>query len=241
MKFAYLIEPPFNFRDKAGGVTGCDVELAKTIFEMVGIDVFDPVETEFAKLLPGLSNGLWRMTTGLFATDERRKVVAFSRPIWALADGLLVKKGNPQNLTGYRSLAERDGCVLAVIRDQFQHRTAVEFGVPPSRISLFESYAAAAHAVATGLVDAYASVGRAHSGFLAQVGRSDLELVPVPEQEKEPAFGCFAFNKNDLALREAVNQALRHYLGSPSHRSMMAAFGFTNKEIDLVASETSEL
>ncbi|MGV3548626.1 hypothetical protein [Rhizobium sp.] len=29
MKFAYLIEPPFNHRDADGTVTGCDVELVR--------------------------------------------------------------------------------------------------------------------------------------------------------------------------------------------------------------------
>jgi polar amino acid transport system substrate-binding protein len=99
---------------------------------------------------------------------------------------------------GYQSIAERDDCLLAVIRDQFQHRTAVEFGVPQSRIRLFETYDVAANAVSTGLVDAYASVKRAHSGYLAQNENLGLEVVAVPEQEKEPAFGCFGFNKNDL-------------------------------------------
>ncbi len=63
------------------------------------------METEFAELLPGVAAGRWRMTTGLFATEERTKIAIFSRPIWALADGLLVRKGNPKSLTGYRAIA----------------------------------------------------------------------------------------------------------------------------------------
>lgn len=127
MNFAYLIEPPFNYRNPDGTVTGCDVELARTILKMVGIHDLKMLETEFAQLLPGLADSRWRMTTGLFATEERRKVAAFSRPIWALPDGLLVRNGNPMRLTGYRSVATTEGCVLAVIRDQIQHRSAIAF------------------------------------------------------------------------------------------------------------------
>ncbi|WP_348528988.1 transporter substrate-binding domain-containing protein [Mesorhizobium australicum] len=94
-KFAYLIEPPFNYRDADGTVTGCDVALARTVLGMVGLHDVEMVETEFAHLLPALSEGRWQMTTGLFATEERRWIAAFSRPIWALPDGLLVRKGNP--------------------------------------------------------------------------------------------------------------------------------------------------
>lgn len=95
MKFAYLIEPPFNYIDAVGRVTGCDVELARHVFAQLSIERFEPVEAEFAELLPGLAAGRWRMTTGLFGTEERRTLAAFSRPIWALPDGLLVREGNP--------------------------------------------------------------------------------------------------------------------------------------------------
>ena len=57
MKFAYLIEPPFNYRDDDGMVTGCDVELARHVVAAMGISSFEPVETEFSDLLPGVAAG----------------------------------------------------------------------------------------------------------------------------------------------------------------------------------------
>ncbi len=164
--FAFLIEPPFNYRRPDGSPTGCDIELARMIFGMIGKNEVGFVETEFAQLLPGLQNGRWQMTTGLFATDDRRRIAAFSRPIWALPDGLLVRRDNPLRLAGYRSVAETPECVLAVVRDQIQHRTAIEFGVPAEHILVVETYDDAAYAVAAGKADAYASVARAHIGFL---------------------------------------------------------------------------
>ncbi len=118
MKFAYLIEPPFNYMDADGQLTGCDVRLALHVLETLGITDVEPVDTEFAMLLPGLSDGRWRMTTGLFGTEERRQHAQFSRPIWALPDGLLVQAENPLGLTGYRSVAQSPDIRLAVIRDQ---------------------------------------------------------------------------------------------------------------------------
>lgn len=235
IKFAYLIEPPFNDKTPDGAITGCDVELARTVLGMVGIDEFELIETEFAQLLPGLAGGRWRMTTGLFATEERRKIAAFSRPIWALPDGLLVRKGNPMRLTGYRSAARTDGCILAVIRDQFQHRTAIEFGTPEDRILIFETYADAAQAVFDGRAHAYASVARAHSGFIEAHPDLEVEVVAVGKDEKEPAFGSFGFNKLDEAFRQAIDDALLAHLGSDEHRSMMKKFGFVDAEIDLIA------
>jgi len=235
MKFAYLIESPFNFRDEAGKVLGHDVDVARHVFREIG-ETFEPIETEFAQLLPGLSAGNWRMTTGLFATEERRRVASFTRPIWALPDGLLVKQGNPLGLSGYRSVAKHDKAVLAVIKDQFQHRSALEFGVPDGRLRIFETYNDAAAAVHDGTADAYASVDRAHTGFMMRIPEWKVEAIEVPHTEKPPAFGCFSLAPLDTALRSLVDEILEGYMGSESHRVMANAYGFSDAEVTLIAS-----
>ncbi len=235
MKFAYLIEPPFNYVYQSGAVTGCDVELARYVFDVLGIRPFEPVETEFAELLPGLATGRWRMTTGLFTTSVRRKTACFSRPIWSLPDGLLVAKGNPHELTGYGSLAQTAGARLAVIRDQVQHQTAIDAGVPQSRIDIFETYAEAASAVRMEHADAYASVGQAHAGFMKQNPDWPVELVFVSAEEKRPAFGSFAFALNDQSFQKEVDGVLAAFLGSDAHRDMVRDFGFGDAEVDLIS------
>lgn len=208
MKFSYLIEPPFNYINAAGRVTGCDVELARYVLAQLGLTDFEAVETEFADLLPGLQDGRWRMTTGLFGTDERRQSAMFSRPIWALPDGLLVAEGNPSRLSGYQSVACNSHVRLAVIRDQFQHRSAIEFGVKAEQIIIFETYTQAAQAVRDGTANAYASVGRAHSGFIEQYADWGLELILVPPEEKPPAFGSFAIGLGGTQFLNEVDTVL---------------------------------
>jgi polar amino acid transport system substrate-binding protein len=234
MKFAYLIEPPFNFVTPDGEATGSDIELAQHVFAELGITKFEPMETEFAELLPGVAAGKWRLTTGLFATEERRALARFSRPIWALPDGFLVTKGNPLGLSGYRSVAENGEAVLAVIRDQFQYCSAISFNVPSKRILIFDTYIEAAMAVREGNANAYASVGRAHSGFIGQHSDWEFDLVTVNASEKPPAFGSFAFATGDDAFRTLVDDVLSRYLGSEDHRRMAKRYGFSDSEIDLV-------
>ncbi|MEM8838506.1 MAG: transporter substrate-binding domain-containing protein [Pseudomonadota bacterium] len=233
MRFAFLIEPPFNDRDPTGTVIGHDVEIARAVFEHLGED-FEPFETEFAELLPGLSDGRWEMTTGLFATPERAQVAAFTRPIWALPDGLLVARGNPLGLTGYRTLALNDTAHIAVIRDQVQHHSAQAFGVPESRIAIFETYTEAAEAVTEGRVDAYASVARAHTGFLATQPNVEADVVTMPKSEKPPSFGSFAVSLDDEALLSRINAFLADFLGSPAHLAIAERYGFSETDIEAV-------
>ncbi|MET3581876.1 polar amino acid transport system substrate-binding protein [Mesorhizobium robiniae] len=230
MKFAFLQEPPFCFTDASGDVSGCDVRLARKVCEALGLEVFSPIETEFAKLLPGLAKGEWDMTTGLFISDERKKSVDFTRPIWVLQDGLLV--ANPRGLKGYRSIAGDETALIAVISGQIQHQTALQNGVPPERIRIFATQAGAADAVAAGAVRAYASVAMAHRGYLTRRPDAQLEVIDVPAAEKQPAAGAFALAKHNPILRQRIDSYLDDLLGTPWHRNMMAGYGFSDSDVD---------
>ncbi|MBZ9867061.1 transporter substrate-binding domain-containing protein [Mesorhizobium sp. CA15] len=232
MRFAFLQEPPFCFTDAAGKLGGCDAVLAEKVCQMVDLENFSPIEAEFAELLPGLVDGRWDMTTGLFISEERSKLVDFTRPIWSLPDGLMVAKGNPLELNGYRSVAQHPSALLAVISGQIQHQTAVQNGVPPQRISIFATQAEAAEAVAAGHVDAYASVAMAHRGYVNRRTGAWLAVIDVPAFEKQPAAGAFALAKGNDALRRRVDQCLGDLLGSAWHREIMSKYGFSDDDVD---------
>jgi polar amino acid transport system substrate-binding protein len=235
LRFAFLEEPPFCFRASDGAVAGCDVELARLVAQQIGVEPFVPVETEFAQLLPGLADGRWDMTTGLFDTQARRRTAAFSRPIWRLADGLLVRSGDSRPIKGYSSIAATHGMRLGVVRDQIQHQTALGLGVGAERIEIFGGYDKAAAAVATGAVDAFASVASAHRAHLTRGDVSGLTVAEIPEREKMAERGAFAFAIDETELRDAVDKVLVGYLGSAAHRAMMARYGFSAEEVARVA------
>ena len=232
MRFAFLQEPPFCFTDASGRVDGCDSKLAAKICQMLDLGDFSPIEAEFAELLPGVADGRWDLTTGLFISDERKRCVDFTRPIWSLPDGLMVAKDNPLGLNGYQSLARHPSAALAVISDQIQHQTALQNGIPPERIRTFATQAQAAEAVAKGIVEAYASVAMAHRGYIA--GRADarFDVVEVPASEKQPAAGAFALARSNAVLRQRIDRCLSDLLGSAWHRQMMSEYGFSEEDVD---------
>ncbi|WP_052711513.1 transporter substrate-binding domain-containing protein [Elstera litoralis] len=227
LRFAYLIEPPFCYRDAEGRVTGYDVEIARHLLPNLGVPSIQFIETEFSELLDGLTDGRWAMTTGLFITEARRERVDFSRPIWELPDGLLIRSETAADIHGYTSLAQSPTRRLGIIQDQVQHQTARRLGVPNDRISLFNTYEAAAHAVRAGTIDAYASVALAHRGHLALNPDPYLTVVEVPSTEKPPERGGFAFAKTDASLRQAVDTALTAFVNTPPHHALAARFGFS--------------
>lgn len=218
LRFAWIEEPPFNFRDAAGAVLGHDADLARLVAERLGLE-FKPVETTFAELLPGLRDGRWQMTTGLFVTPARATRALFTRPIWRLADGLLVGAGNPGRLTGYVSVAGT-GLRLAVVAGQVQAAHALAAGVAEAQLLVASDYASAVALVRDGAAAAFASVARAH----AETAAADpaLEAISVPATEVAPAEGAFALS--DPSLLAAVDGELARLLGGPEHRALQARY-----------------
>jgi ABC-type amino acid transport substrate-binding protein len=190
--FAFLEEPPFCFTDAAGAVSGCDVELASAVCDRLGLP-FEPVEGEFADLLPGLADGLWTMTTGLFVSGDRKRLAGFSRPIRALADGLLVAEGNPLGLAGYRSIAEDHAALLAVITDQVQGQTALENGVPADRIG---------RGVELGMVSLFANDGVPKYVWSVDEDGEVYEAKIKPAQKTE--YHGYRLGDDDAAMRAYV-------------------------------------
>ncbi|MGX5841359.1 transporter substrate-binding domain-containing protein [Mesorhizobium sp. ArgA1] len=231
MRFAFLQEPPFCFTDHSGALHGCDAKLAEKVCALLA-EPFSPVETEFAELLRGLVDGRWDMTTGLFVSEERGMLVDFTRPIWMLANGLLVAKGNPRAFDGYRSVAGDPSALIGIISGQIQYQTALQNGVPPERIKVFATQAEAADAVAAGAVHAYASVAMAHRGYLGRHPDAPLSVIDVTAAEKQPAAGAFALAKGNAALRRRIDSCLGDVLGSAWHREMMSEYGFSGADID---------
>lgn len=224
--FAYLDEPPFCWPAAGGTAQGCDVELVTAALQALGIAKFEPRLTSFAELLPGLAAGRWTITTPLFVTAERQRLVDFSRPVWTLADGMLVRAADRERLTGYRAVAQT-AARLVVVGGQVQVQSGLAAGVPPERMVHVATQEEAVAAVRDQRADAYASVAMAHRGYLARRPDAELAVVTICADEgSPPAAGAFAFGKQNAALRERFDGVLAELIGSDWHRAMMARHGF---------------
>lgn len=229
--FAYLDEPPFCRPGRDGMAEGSDVELIAAALRALGIAAFEQRLASFAELLPGLVAGRWTITTPLFISPERREIVDFTRPVWALADGLLVRGPDQARLTGYRAVA-REAARLVAVGGQVQEETGRKAGIAPERLLSVATQEEAVRAVKERRADAYASVAMAHRGYLAHKPDPELAVVTVAAGEagSQPASGAFALAKSNTALRQRLDAALAELIGSDWHRAMMARHGFAAGE-----------
>jgi|SRR5687768_15884359 polar amino acid transport system substrate-binding protein len=232
--FAYLDEPPFCAL-AADGPVGCDVEVAFAVLRAIGIERIETRLVTFAELLPGVASGVWDINTPLFITEERARLVDFSRPVWSLADGLMVQAGNPKRLTSYRALAAHADARLVVVAGQVQEQRALAAGHAPACVLRVATQPEAVAAVRYGRADAYASVAMAHRGFLRAAPDARLAVVDFGADGGAVAEGAYSFAKSNADLRRAFDDVLGRFLGSPEHRTIMRRYDFSDADIDPIA------
>jgi polar amino acid transport system substrate-binding protein len=231
--FAYIDEPPFVSPGGGAWPNGFDAALAARVLKAMGIADATAKLVTFAQLLDGVAAGAWSFNTPLFISDERKKLVRFSQPVWGLADGLMMRSADAARFATYEQVAAADGARLGVVAGQVQAETARRAGIPDERVVGFATPEETVAALRAGAIAAYASVAMAHRGFLARnpdPGLAYSNLI-APEFSgaagSAPALGAFSFACRPNPFADAFEEALSAFLGSPEHKVLAAKYGFT--------------
>ena len=87
---------PYAYADEKGVLTGADAVIARMVVQKMGIKEMDGVLTEFASLIPGLKAGRFDIVLAMFVNPQRCAQAAFSEPIYRVAQGIVVRQGNPR-------------------------------------------------------------------------------------------------------------------------------------------------
>ena len=228
---AYLDEPPFAISGRARErPSGCDMEVALHVLTGAGVGDIRYVRTTFDELIPGLLDQRWHLTTAIFVTDARAEVVDFSRPIWAMTDGFIVRRHDAARMTSYEAIAAAHA-TLAVVVGQVQRETAIGAGVPADRIVEFPDQEAAVEAVRGGAVDASASTAIGNRAFVERANDSALAAVATMSRSGRAPIGAFAVGKHLPDLSAALDDVIGRYLGTPDHLALMRRYGFSDDEL----------
>jgi polar amino acid transport system substrate-binding protein len=232
---AILDEPPFCWPTGGGTAAGCDVEVARIALRLAGVHTVHYQLVTFAELIPGVVDGRWDLTTGMFITRARRRSVNFTRPIWAVPDGLIVRSADAHRFTSYATVAADPGARLGVVVGQVQGESARRAGVPDGRLVLYPTQDDAVQAILRGEIDAAASTAIGNRALVARL--ADPRLTTVDPQAGTGALGAFALSLERVHFAAALDSALGAFLGSPEHHDLMASHGFTPAELAALASD----
>jgi polar amino acid transport system substrate-binding protein len=226
---AILDEPPFCWPTGDGTAAGCDVEVARIALRLAGVHTVHYQLVTFAELIPGVVDGRWHLTTGMFITDARRRSVRFTRPIWTVPDGLIFRSSDAHRFTSYATVAADPAARLGVVVGQVQGESARRAGVPDDRVVPYPTQDDAVQAILRGEVDAAASTAIGNRALVARL--ADPRLVAADLPATTGALGAFALSPERAHLAAALDSALGSFLGSREHHDLMASHGFTPAEL----------
>lgn len=227
IRIGYANEAPFAYTLPDGRVTGESPEIARHVFDKMGIRKVNPVLTEWGGLIPGLLAGRFDViAAGMYITPERTQQVLFTDPHYQLRDTLLVAKGNPSKLNSYADIAKNNNIKVAVMSGTAQYQYARAAGIPDSRIMQVPTTIAQLQAVRTRRADAAVGTQLTMKELAAKSGDRVEALANFQDDPAHTGYGALAFRKEDENLRDAVNGVLKDWLGSEEHLKTVAPFGF---------------
>jgi polar amino acid transport system substrate-binding protein len=235
VKLGIASEPPFGYINEDGDATGEAPEIARVIFERLGVEKIEAVPVDFSALIPGLKAQLFDVVSaGMYINAVRCEQVLFSEPDYLMLDAAIVKAGNPEGITGYDVIAEK-GLTMATGQAYAEITFAQNAGVKPGKILELPDQVAGLDAVAQGRVAAFVGTNITIKGAVA--GNSRVEATdPFPFLAGgKPSYGAggFAFRQTEANLRDAFNEELAKLKQNDFSEllDIVEPFGFTRAEM----------
>jgi polar amino acid transport system substrate-binding protein len=198
--------PPEEFYEGTKPV-GSDIEIGTEIAQRMGVKAqFD--NTGFDGIIPALlGKKCDAIISGMNDTPERAKQVAFIDYI-KVGQSFMVKKGNPENITGVPSLAGKSASVeVGTTNKDYldeQSKKLKAQGKKPIDVVTFPKDTDAANALKTGKVDAYFG----DAPVVAYYIEKDPSSFTFGGSPINPILVGIAIREGDTELQDAVKQAV---------------------------------
>lgn len=194
--------PPFEFQASGGGLQGFDIDLMNAIGQAAGFQV-KYQSLPFDGLIPALQAGtVDAALSSITITEERAKVVSFSRPYFKAGLAIALRQDSPD----VKTLDELKGKTIAVQIGTTGADTAKK--IPDSTIRTFDSAPLALQELSNRNVDAVINDAPV---TLYAIKTGNLKGLKVVSQLVTQEFYGIATAKNSPNL-ERINQGLTKIL-----------------------------
>ncbi|MBY5841662.1 ectoine/hydroxyectoine ABC transporter substrate-binding protein EhuB (plasmid) [Rhizobium leguminosarum] len=228
-RIAIANEPPFTAVGADGKVSGAAPDVARAIFEKLGIKEVVASISEYGAMIPGLQAGRHdAITAGLFMKPERCNAVAYSEPILCDAEAFALKKGNPLKLTSYKDIANNPDAKIGAPGGGTEEKLALEAGVPRDRVIVVPDGQSGIKMLQDGRIDVYSLPVLSIHDLMAKANDPNLETVAPVVNAPVYCDGA-AFRKQDVALRDAFDVELKKLKESGEFAKIIEPYGFSAK------------
>ena len=235
IRIAVANEIPYGYVTPNNEAKGAGPDIAKLIMDRLGVKEIRWVTTNFGSLIPGLKADRFDMVAAEMAIlPQRCTEVHFSEPNTSYGEGLLVAKGNPENLHKYEDFSDNQLKVAIMAgADQLEMMQALE--VDDSRMVTIANNADAISTISTGRAAAYAATSLTVSELASMSDRVEAAsdfTDPVVDGETVRSWGGFTFALNSTDLRDAVNKELLEIKKTEEWKDILTGYGFSETDVE---------
>jgi polar amino acid transport system substrate-binding protein len=213
---------PYNFLDDKGQQVGFDVDIFRTIAGVLGVKP-EIDRLAFASIIPAVRGG--RVDVGMSVMGilpERRNQVSFVR-YTILANGLIVRKGNPSNIKNNdacgHSISVEKGTQPVIVWEKIS-KQCEEAGKKTIELMTFDGKGPQVLAVESGRAEA-AGVSFATAIVAAKHSDGKLEAAPGGPVPGATVDAGIAFKKGNSQLGKAIEAALKVVIADGTYEKIM--------------------
>ena len=196
--------PPYEYYE-GDKIVGIDVEIATAVAEKLGLELVIE-DVEFDSIIAGVQSGKYDIgCAGMTVTEDRLKSVNFSTPYATGIQSIIVAADS--EITDIDMLLAGDykvGVQSGTTGDIYMSSSVEDGGVGEERIERFAKGNDAVIALTSGKIDAVVIDNEPAKAFVA--ANAGLKILETPYTVEDYAM---AINKDNVALKDAINQALK--------------------------------
>ena len=226
-RVAIANEPPFTAVGADGKVSGAAPDVARVIFQKLGVPEIVASISEYGAMIPGLQAGRHDVVTaGLFMKPERCAAVAYSEPVLCDAEAFLLKKGNPKGFQSFADIAKDPTGTIGAPGGGTEEKLALEAGVPRERVIVVPDGQSGLKMLQDGRIDVYSLPVLSINDLASKANDPNLEVI-APVQGAPVCCDGAAFRKGDEALRDAYDVELAKMKESGEFAKIIEPYGFS--------------
>ncbi|WP_250476526.1 ABC transporter substrate-binding protein [Caballeronia sp. INML1] len=199
---------PFESKSPSGELTGFDIDIGNAVCARLKMKCVW-VENSFDGLIPALQARKFDgINSDMTITDKRKVAIDFTDPIYTIPNQLIAKKGSAIQPTVDGLKGKRVGVLQGSIQETYAKAKWAPAGID---VASYQAQDQIYADLASGRLDAAFQDAEASKGFLKQPQGAGFAFAgPAVSDDKLLGSGVgFGVRKNDKALKEALNRALK--------------------------------
>jgi polar amino acid transport system substrate-binding protein len=230
-------ERPYAYQENDGSITGQSVEIARAIFQEMGVEELEGTVVDFDSLISGLnSRNFDAVTAGMYITPERCENAMFGEPEYKIGIGIATQAGNSMDINSYEDIANNPDAKVAVMAGAIEREYMLANGVAENQIQQVNDISAVITALDTGRVDAITMTDLTLRTALKDQEAQNIEIVedveqPLVDGKEVIGYGAAVFHPDDQELVDRYNEVLAEFKESGKLLELMEPFGFTEENL----------